>query len=81
MRQASRPKVGVVESFNGRMRDETLNESLFLGLDHARYKLASWRVDYNTERTDSAIGDQTPPPLGPYVLENAVTAASNRKQA
>ena len=38
------------ESFNGRMRDELLNETLFLGLRHARAKLATWAADYNTER-------------------------------
>src|SRR5208283_426275 len=38
---------GFCESFNGRMRDELLNESLFLGLDHARKKLATWVDDYN----------------------------------
>ncbi len=50
---------GYVESFNGRMRDELLNESLFFSLDHARQKLAAWTVDYNTARQHSAIGYQT----------------------
>ena len=48
---------GFVESFNGRMRDELLNESLFFGLDHARQKLAAWA---DTRRPPSAIGYQTP---------------------
>jgi putative transposase len=51
---------GFVASFNGRMRDELLNESLFSSLDHARQKLAAWAADYNTERPHSAIGYQTP---------------------
>jgi putative transposase len=51
---------GFVESFNGRMRDELLNESLFFGLDHARQKLTTWVADYNTRRPHSAIGYQTP---------------------
>jgi len=38
---------GYVESFNGRMRDELLNESLFFGLDHARSAIAEWTDDYN----------------------------------
>lgn len=38
---------GYVESFNGRMRDELLNESLFFGLDHARSAIAEWANDYN----------------------------------
>jgi len=49
-----------VESFNGRMRDECLNESLFLGLDHARGELAAWVADYNAERPHSALGYLTP---------------------
>jgi putative transposase len=36
------------ESFNGRMRDELLNETLFFGLDHARAKIADWVDDYNS---------------------------------
>ena len=48
------------ESFNGRMRDELLNETLFLGLRHARAKLATWVDDYNTARPHSALGYLTP---------------------
>jgi putative transposase len=46
---------GYVESFNGRMRDELLNETLFLNLDHARVV-----DDYNRERPHSALGYETP---------------------
>ena len=48
------------ESFNGHMRDELLNESLFFGLDHAREKLIAWVDDYNRTRPHSALGYQTP---------------------
>jgi transposase InsO family protein len=48
------------ESFNGRMRDELLNESLFFGLDHARTRIASWIADYNEQRPHSALGYLTP---------------------
>jgi len=51
---------GFAESFNGRMRDELLNETLFHGLAHARTVIARWREDYNTERPHSALGYQTP---------------------
>jgi transposase InsO family protein len=51
---------GFCESFNGRMRDELLNESLFLGLDHARERIASWIDDYNRRRPHSALGYLTP---------------------
>jgi len=49
-----------VESFNGRMRDELLNETLFFGLDHARTELATWVADYNGERPHSALGYLAP---------------------
>lgn len=51
---------GYVESFNGRMRDELLNESLFFGLDHARSAIAEWVDDYNNFRPHSSLGYQTP---------------------
>jgi transposase InsO family protein len=51
---------GYVESFNGRMRDELLNETLFHGLDHARAVIGEWAEDYNTCRPHSSIGYQTP---------------------
>jgi putative transposase len=51
---------GFCESFNGRMRDELLNESLLFGLDHARTKIADWANDYNGQRPHSALGYLTP---------------------
>ena len=51
---------GFVESFNGRMRDEFLNETLFRNLAHARDLIAAWVIDYNTARPHSALGYQTP---------------------
>jgi putative transposase len=38
---------GFIESFNGRLRDELLNETLFKSLPHARAALEAWRHDYN----------------------------------
>ena len=49
-----------IESFNGRLRDELLNETLFRSLPHVRAALESWRVDYNTERPHSRLGWMTP---------------------
>jgi putative transposase len=49
-----------IESFNGRLRDELLNETLFLSLAHARMALAEWRHDYNTVRPHSGIGNLPP---------------------
>jgi transposase InsO family protein len=51
---------GFVESFNGRMRDELLNETMFRNLAHARIVIAAWAADYNTERPHSALDYQTP---------------------
>lgn len=51
---------GFVESFNGRMRDEFLNETLFRNRAHARDLIAAWVTDYNTARPHSALGYQTP---------------------
>ena len=51
---------GFCESFNGRMRDELLNESLFLGLAHARSLIADWVTDYNEVRPHSSLGYRTP---------------------
>ena len=51
---------GYVESFNGRMRDELLNETLFLSLDHARVVISTWAEDYNHERPHSSLGYNTP---------------------
>ncbi len=49
-----------VESFNGRLRDELLNETLFTTLAQARAVLAEWQMDYNTVRSHSRLGGQTP---------------------
>ena len=51
---------GVVESFNGRLRDECLNQSWFTGLADARATVEGWRADYNERRPHSALGYQTP---------------------
>jgi putative transposase len=45
-----------VESFNGRLRDECLNETLFHGLRHARQVLSDGRADYNNIRPHSTLG-------------------------
>lgn len=49
-----------VESFNGRLRDEYLNEHLFDSLDDARRIIEAWRIDYNTTRPHTALGGLAP---------------------
>jgi len=51
---------GFNESFNGRLRDELLNETLFQSLPHARSVLDAWRRDYNETRPHSKLGWLTP---------------------
>lgn len=49
-----------VESFNGRFRDECLNQHWFVDLEDARHIIAAWRNDYNHTRPHSALGNQPP---------------------
>jgi putative transposase len=49
-----------IESFNGRLRDELLNETLFTSLAQARVALGCWRADYNDARPHSQLGWKTP---------------------
>jgi putative transposase len=59
--QPGRPmENGFVESFNGRFRDECLNENWFIHLSDARDKIGQWKQDYNQTRPHSALGYRTP---------------------
>jgi putative transposase len=49
-----------IESFNARLRDECLNEHVFVSLDDARHKIETWRIQYNRERPHSSLGNLTP---------------------
>jgi putative transposase len=51
---------GFVESFNGKLRDECLNETLFEDLHHVRDVLKAWRYDYNHIRPHSSLSGQSP---------------------
>ena len=51
---------GFVESFNGRFRDECLNEHLFSSLTTARRIIEAWRIDYNTTRPHTSLDGLTP---------------------
>jgi putative transposase len=50
----------MIESFNGRLRQECLNQNWFLSLQDAREKLESWRMDYSQTRPHSSLGNRTP---------------------
>lgn len=49
-----------VESFNGRFRDECLNDTLFSTLTEARSAITSWKEDYNHHRPHSELGNMSP---------------------
>ena len=49
-----------VESFNGRLRDECLNEHIFGNLAEARLIIEDWRIDYNTPRPHTSLGGLAP---------------------
>ena len=49
-----------IESFNGRLRDECLNEHWFVSLGHAKTIIEAWRQEYNHERPKKALGGLTP---------------------
>ena len=66
---------GYIESFNGRMRDELLNESLFLDLDQARKIIAVWVADYNTTRPHSSLGYKTPAAYADHLTATGYRAA------
>jgi putative transposase len=51
---------GFVESFNGRLRDECLNEHVFTNLSEARRIIEEWRIDYNTNRPHTSLNGLTP---------------------
>ena len=51
---------GMIESFNGRLRDECLNVHVFTSIDDARQKIEAWGTDYNEHRPHSSLGHLTP---------------------
>ena len=51
---------GLVESFNGRLRDECLSEHLFANLNVSRQIIEEWKIDYNTNRPPSSLNGFTP---------------------
>ena len=51
---------GFIESFNGRLRDECLNEHLFANLNQVRQIIEAWRIDYNTNRPHTSLAGLTP---------------------
>lgn len=65
-----------IESWNGKFRDECLNEHWFLTLGDARSIIEAWRHEYNTERTHSSLGDITPAEFVAAYRQRAAEAVS-----
>ena len=59
------------ESFNGRFRDECLNESWFVSLRDSRETIEAWRLDYNDVRPHSGLSDATPTAFAESLLLGA----------
>ena len=76
----TRMQNGFVESFNGRMRDELLNETMFRNLTHARVVIATWAADDHTERPHSALDYQTPTDYAP-ALTTAIARPAARDES
>lgn len=62
-----------VESFNGRFRDECLNEHWFTSLNHARAVIRSWKQEYNEERPKKSLGGLTPAAYAKTLINKTVT--------
>jgi putative transposase len=71
---------GVVESFNGRLRDECLNRSWFTGLIDARATVEGWRVDYNGRRPHNALGYRTPDEIRAGFRPTTTTTTTTTEQ-
>lgn len=62
-----------VESFNGRFRDECLNEHWFISLAHARTEIERWRREYNEERPKKSLGGLPPAVYAKQLADKALT--------
>ncbi len=65
-----------IESFNGRLRDECLNEHWFPTLLHARTEIETWRREYNEERPKKILGGLTPAAYAQQLAAKAATIKS-----
>lgn len=62
-----------IESFNGKLRDECLNENWFLSLEDARRTIEEWRIDYNENRPHSSLGGLTPKEFADQTMQRDST--------
>lgn len=64
----------ICESFNGRFRDECLNENWFVDIQEARHVIEEWRADFNNARPHSSLGDLTPTEFSNSFMKQQVSA-------
>lgn len=67
----------VIESFNGRFRDECLNVNVFVSLHDARQKIEAWRIGYNEHWPHSSLGDLTPKEFIEQMAQTGLQEAPN----
>jgi len=70
-----------IESFNGKFRDECLNEHWFVTMAHARQAIEAWRIEYNTERPHSSLDDLTPEQYAKKMIEPELLPPCGREAA
>jgi transposase InsO family protein len=68
-----------IESFNGRFRDECLNEHWFTSLSHAKVLIEAWRREYNEERPKKSLGGLTPANYAHQLMANAAKLTPGSK--
>ena len=71
---------GFIESFNGKFRDEKLNDTLFSTLHQARVELATWKNDYNHHRPHSGLGWLTPSEFAKSATSKQAMVILNSKE-
>ncbi|MNS05460.1 IS2 transposase TnpB [compost metagenome] len=70
-----------IEPFNGKFRDECLNQTLFTTMEEAKHKIELWRLDYNRTRPHTALGGITPEQFASGHVERRVPRAPDLQQA
>ena len=68
-----------IESFNGKFRDECLNDNVFVSLHSAQKIIENWRQDYNSERPHSSLNDLTPEEFAARYYKEQQTEITNLK--
>lgn len=68
-----------IESFNGRLRDECLNEHWFTSLQHAKIVIDAWRREYNEQRPKKSLGGLPPAAYAKSLIQKSITLTTDSK--